>query len=307
MIIHVRRKSFTIVEMMVVIAIVGILMGMMLPALGKARTRAKYVRWLAFNAQNNRDPDTIINYNFEAMDFQAKIKGTYYPVLYNGAIACNAPGYDPAAYNGILSTTATTAAAKKNPANYPQWVRGGGRWMGMKNTLQFNGTNNYVDIPGTDSLNFDPSKNDFTVLLWVNFNSTGTRCLFGKNYTLTGNSQYDLYLSGTYISSRIGNASLQRRVPVISRANWYNIAVVNKAKTGVKMYVNGALMTGGTAKPALPSSYLVNANLLLGASHSGATGAGRANFFAGRMDEFVMFGRALSDKEIQGQYKMGMP
>jgi prepilin-type N-terminal cleavage/methylation domain-containing protein len=81
--IKVIKKSFTIVEMMVVIAIVGILLGMMVPALGKARARAKYVRWLAFNAQSNRDPDTIINYNFEAMDFQAKINGTYYPVLYS--------------------------------------------------------------------------------------------------------------------------------------------------------------------------------------------------------------------------------
>ena len=304
---RVRKNNFTIVEMLIVVSIIGILMGVLMPAIAKARVRAKYTRWLAFNAQNNRDPDTIINYNFEAMDFQAKIDGVYYPVLYNGAIACKAPEYDPAAYNGVLSTTATTAAAQKIPANYPQWVRGGGRWAGMKNALQFNGTNNFVDIPGTACLNFDPSQNDFTILLWVNFNSTGTRCLWGKNNNLTVNSQYDMYLSGTSITSRVGNTTLQRTVPAAGLGTWYNIALVNKAKSEVKMYVNGILMSGGTAAPALPSNYLVEKNLLIGCSRSGAAGAGKANFFAGRMDEFVMFGRALSDKEIMEHYKVGMP
>lgn len=302
-----RKNNFTIVEMLIVISIIGILMGVMLPALNKVKVRAKYTRWLAFNAKNNHDPDTIINYNFEAMDFQAKIDGTYYPVLYNGAIACKAPGYDPAAYNGVLSTTATSAVAKKNPANYPQWVRGGGRWAGIKNALQFNGTNNFVDIPGTACLNFDPSKDDFTILLWANFNSTGTKCLWGKNYALTVNSQYDMYLSGNSITACIGNTTLQRTVPAVSRAVWYNIAVVNKAKTGVKIYINGILMSGGTTAPALPSSYLADGNLLIGGSHSGTGGIGRANFFAGRMDEFVMFKRALSDKEIMEHCKTGMP
>ncbi|MFA6104479.1 MAG: LamG-like jellyroll fold domain-containing protein [Victivallaceae bacterium] len=302
-----QKSYFTLVEMFIVISIVGILIGMMLPALAKAQIRAKYVRWLGFNAQNNRDPDTVINYNFEAVDFQTKVDGVYTPTLYNGALACNIPGYDSASYNGILSTT--VANPRTAALNLPQWVQGGGRWMFLKNALSFNGANSYVAIPGTKCINFDPSTQDFTILMWVNFNTVrNVQCLFGKNNTLTGNSQYDLYLS-TSLRSRVGNSSMTRTIPAILPSAWYHIALVNKAKVGVKMYLNGTLMTGGN-KPALPVSYMATQDLVIGASSNGVNARGVprfSNWFSGFMDEYLMFGKALSDKEIMGQYKMGMP
>ncbi len=305
---YLKQKSyFTLVEMFIVLSIVGVLLGMMMPAFAKAQTRAKYVRWLAFNAQNNRDPDTIINYNFEAIDFQTKIDGVYTPTLYNGALGCNIPGYDAASYNGILSTTVTNP--RTAALNLPQWVPGGGRWMFLKNSLSFNGGNSYVTIPGTKCINFNPATQDFTVLMWISFNTVrSVQCLFAKNNTLTGNSQYDLYLSAS-LRSRVGNSSLTRTIPAILPSVWYNIALVNKAKVGVKIYVNGTPMTGGN-NPALPVSYLAAQDLVLGTSSNGVNARGVprfSNWFSGFMDEFVMFNKALSDKEIMGQYKMGMP
>lgn len=302
-----QKSYFTMIEMFIVISIIGVLLGMMMPALMKAKARAKYVRWLAFNAQNNRDPDTVVNYNFEAIDFQTKINGVYTPTLYNGAQSCNIPGYDSASYNGILSTTA--ANPRTAALNLPQWVQGGGRWLHLKNALAFNGSNSYVNVPGIKCLNFDPSSQDFTILMWVKFNTVRrVQSLFGKNNTLTGNSQYGLYLN-TSLRSRVGNSSLTRTSPAILPSVWYNIALVNKAKVGVRMYVNGTLMTGGTT-PALPVKYLAEQDLVLGASNNGVTAGGVPRFsswFSGFMDEFIIFNRALSDKEILGQYKMGMP
>jgi hypothetical protein len=302
-----QKLYFTLVEMFIVISIAGVLIGMLLPAFAKAQMRAKYVRWLAFNTQNNRDPDTVINYNFEAIDFQTKVDGVYTPTLYNGALSCNIPGYDSASYNGILSTT--VANPKTAALNLPQWVQGGGRWLYLKNSLSFNGSNSYVTIPGTKCINFDPAAQDFTILMWVNFNTVSTvQCLFGKNNTLTGNSQYDLYLNKS-LRSRVGNSSMNRTAPAILPSIWHNIALVNKAKAGVKMYVNGTLMTGGN-KPSLPVNYLATQDLALGASNNGVSAKGVprfSNWFSGFMDEFVMYNKALSDKEIMGHYKMGTP
>ena len=302
-----QKLCFTLVEMFIVISIIGVLIGMMMPAYAKAQKRAKYVRWLASNAQNNRDPDTVINYNFEAIDFQTKIDGIYTPTLYNGALACNMPGYDSASYNGILSTTVTNP--RTAALNLPQWVQGGGRWLHLKNSLSFNGSNSYVTVPGTKCVSFDPSVQDFTVLMWVNFNTARTvQCLFGKNNTLTGNSQYDLYLNAS-LRSRVGNSNLTRTIPAILPSTWYNIVLVNKAKVGVKMYVNGTLMTGGNT-PALPISYQATQDLVLGASNNGVNAKGTprfSNWFSGFMDEFLIYNKALSDKEIMGHYKMGMP
>jgi len=302
-----QKLYFTLVEMFIVISIIGVLIGMMMPMFAKAQTRAKYIRWLAFNAQSNRDPETVINYNFEAVDFQTKVDGVYTPTLYNGALGCNIPGYDSASYNGILSTTVTNP--RTAALNLPQWVHGGGRWLNLKNSISFNGSNSYVAIPGTKCINFDPSTQDFTALMWVNFNTVKTvQCLFGKNNTLTGNSQYDLYLSSS-LRSRVGNSSLTRTMPAILPSAWQHIALVNKAKAGVKMYVNGILMTGGN-KPALPVSYLATQDMAIGASSNGVTAKGVprfSNWFSGFMDEFAMYNKALSDKEIMGHYKMGMP
>jgi hypothetical protein len=57
-----------------------------------------------------------------------------------------------------------------------------------------------------------------------------------------------MYLSGTSLLP-YWQEYLAADYSAISRASWYNSS---KAKIGVKMYVNGALMTGGTARPALP-------------------------------------------------------
>jgi len=300
------------VEMLLVVSIIGILVGMTFPAISMARERAKYMRAIAFNAQINRDPDALINYNFEAPDYTVKYKGRYRAALYNGAAGCVANGYNPTDYSGILMNMSYVNPNTNPVQSSPEWVSGGGRWK-FKNALLFNGTTDYVFIPGTYNTNFDPSKDDFSVAMWVKFNVfSGDQYLFGKSRALTGNnSQYNVNIrANRRIRTCFGGKNKAWTSPLPEVRMWYHVAVVNRAGKAVECYLNGKLM--GPTAVSVPSNKMIQAFMNIGAySNNGKNpfeaSAGMRNYFNGFMDEFVMYNRALSAKEIEGHYKMGTP
>jgi prepilin-type N-terminal cleavage/methylation domain-containing protein len=290
------KRRFTLIEMLMVVMVIGILFGMLMPALGKAKVRAKYTRWLGYNSMVSRDPDVIINYNFETMDYKSKVKGVFYPAVFNNAAGCTAAGFDSTHYAGILSPAGSG----------PTWLRGGGRWLKLKNALLFDGVNDYVEVLGTKLTNFNPSQQDFTIIIWANPAIRANQTLCSKTISATTNSQYNLYMATTGVRARVGNVNIQRTTPPVQVSRWHCIALVSSVKGGMKLFMNGKLMTGGTATNVFPGNYVNNLTLLLGAAHNGNA----TNFvyrFRGRMDEFVMYNRALSDKEIFGYYQMGNP
>jgi hypothetical protein len=175
-----RRLRFTLVEMLIVLVIMLILAAMLLPMLAMAKAKAKFTRWYAFNRNASNDPYCMVNFNFQ--EGQGDVLG-------NTALGADIERFVAKDYQGYLRRYGGGAHQFK-------WIRSGGRWGRYKHALQFNGTNTYVNIPGSEGVNFTPD-DDFTVMTWVKFDKLGLGdCPFSKSLWGTAQdaaAQFDLY------------------------------------------------------------------------------------------------------------------
>jgi hypothetical protein len=280
---------FTIMELILVLSMMGVLAGLGVPSMVKAKEKARYIRWLSYNNQWNSDPATVINYNFENTDFKTNYMGTSFPALYNSTTACDAKGFIQNDYHGIF-------------INGPEWKRSG-RWN--KNCLQFNGRNSYVAIPGSSSINFDPAKDDFTIETWINLdNLNGSQTFFSKCEWLKV-AQYDAYLTSKRFEVDVGKGTAAWLSPKPEANKWVNLVLTSEAGN-FQLYLNGQAMTNKSTAGTNPSDVeKTSYPFILGAAS--ITGNRRNYFFQGRMDELTVFRRVLTPGEIKGFYEMGQP
>ncbi len=325
---QIRRRNYTIVEILFVISLIIIIISMVMPAFRESREKARFARWLGFNKQCSSDPACVINFNFQ------EGKGS---TLTNSAAGNENVKFMAKDYYG-------TVKGSNFLVKNGDWVTG--RWWKGKRALHFDGTT-IVEIANIDAINFG-EQDDYTIIVWLKFDLLNQWATpFSKSYA-ANYAQYDLYYDSTsYPATQttpaysalfevdvcrtcVGYDNMYRNSKgtlspsvQIDTNHWFMIALRNKAAKSsassppnsvnnhvVDVFWNGYLLNGSRAtNNADATGTLCNAKLILGAMRFWAgqnSGDGSLGcFFNGRMDEFLVFKRALQDSEIRGHYMMG--
>lgn len=305
-----NRHNFTIVELLVTVAIIAILSAMLMPSFTESRAKARFVRWLHFNKQCSTDPTCVINLNFQdgAGD-----------VIKNSAKGYEGENFDADKYNGIIK------------GDYA-WT--GGRWWKGKKAIQLDGASTYIEIPEFKHIDFDGDDN-FTILIWVKFDSLDNwDGIFGKCYmknSTTGISQYTVYYKGTKASPKlaagqfeldVGNESVDfddvnafSKGGYVNSLNWFQLVLRNRVVNGeqeVHLFLNGTKLKSDHISTKNFKTYKCEARLAIGCirwlviDNNDNTNSGKpGNFLKGKIDEFLIYSRDLSDNEIKAHYTMG--
>ena len=338
------HSRFTLVEILMMLVIFAILASILLPVLYRAKDKAKFVRWFAFNRACANDPSLIVNFNFQEGE------GNTLNNICAGADVENFKAYE---YDGHLMKNNSSSTTVNNF----KWLNSGGRWSkyGYKKALQFNGADTYILIPGTEGLDFTPM-DEFTVMCWVKFDKMSLGdCPFSKSLWGTeadAACQYDLYANpwagsfgqGSFDGDVFTTCATWLNTHVdFEKAGWLHLALrysytgldaAGDPKGQITTFVNGqplgAYINTTTENPNTSSATgwkactgkAMNVPLILGAAgcyrkywSPGTYDPKKPNilsnelmlnfFFKGVMDEFLLYKRALPDGEIYGHYDMG--
>ena len=306
-----RRLKFTIIELLVSIAIIAILFSLLMPALSGSRDKARFARWLQFNKQCSNDPRCVVNLNFQDNDSD---------VLKNSALGYEEDGFTASDYDGIIR------------GNF-EW--GQGRWSKGKKAIVFDGMSTYVEFPKSKYVSFDGSS-DFTIKAWVRFDfpsNSRANGIFSQCYMNSEDTGYSLYFVKTppeaNKKARIATANLatarllfnnvaeanNKQYTNLDSDSWYQITLRNKVVDGnqeLHLFINDTELKIRRTRLDATKIEKCSARLTLGSirfqklKKKVPTESGRMNYYLkGRMDEFMVYARALSNKEIKGHYLMG--
>lgn len=270
-----KREGFSLIELLIVIAIIAIVASMIMPALQTAGKKAKYARWLGYKNSLRCDDGLIAYYDFEEGEGA---------ILKNKAIGPpEDTSYDPEKLNGTI--------------NGPTWTFG--RWAG-KGALDFDGNNDYVAVPNSSSLKPDL----ITICAWIfPYKKSDYMEIVSKFYS---DGYYIRIMHPTWYGFRVdfyaawtSNATDTE----LTEAKWHYVAAAFDG-TYQKVYINGKLKheASGGVSPGPPKIKHVDNRLTIGSFTSG-----ESKNFQGKIDEVAIYKRALTAKEIRNHYEMGRP
>ena len=325
---QIRRNNYTILEILFVICIVVIIVSMLLPAFNESREKARFVRWLAFNKQCSSDPACVINFNFQ------EGKGS---TLTNSAAGNENVKFSAKDYNGIVE--GSNFIAKNGDWVTGRWWKGKRALHFDGNTIVEIPGNDAINFGEGDDytiivwVKFDQLNQWATPFSKSYAANYAQYDLYYDNTTYSATQTTPAYSAlfevdvcrtcvGYDNMYRNPNGTMSQSVQ-LDTDHWYMIALRNKVQKSssspavngindhlVDVFWNGNCLNGsrGTNNGAATNT-LCNAKLMLGAMRFWAgqnSGDGSLGcFFIGRIDEFLVFKRALQDTEIRGQYMMG--
>lgn len=169
------------------------------------------------------------------------------------------------------------------------------------NALDFDGSNDQVDIAAVPSVFSNPSTSDFTIEAWVNpRGSVFARILFAQpstsNFvslgTNTGNTIYFYVIkNGTTVSVATSSS--------IPQNQWTHVAARwTSATSSAQVFFNGVLQTGGAGGS---SSTGTSGLMTIGARTGGS------QYFNGQLDELRVWGSAISQCQILANMNNTIP
>jgi hypothetical protein len=314
---NLKRCLFSNTAILVTVIVLAVLVAVLVPILSDNNGKTRFENWLKANEQHSKDPTCIINYNFQDGEGR-QVK--------NSANGFKGKEFKAESYNGVVKGDCL-------------W--GQGRWHRNKKALQFDGVSTYVEVPEVKHVDFDNNDN-FTIIVWLKFDRLRKwDGVFGKCYMRDANSgynQYNIYFDGNIYNSE-DKTDVQFNVDVstlcetfsypeentasvkLDTKNWFQLTLRNKQAGGkqeIDVFFNSTKLKSRDAKIIVYKRGKCTAKLVLGcirwlireydASNVGykPTVDGRlSNFFKGKIDEFLVYNRALGDKEIEDYYQIG--
>ncbi len=278
-------RRFTIVEMIVVTAVIMVLMSMLVAAVSKTREKAKMGRWEGYMRNERVSEQQILQLMF------MEGNGT---LTENLAQGIDVEGYERNKYDGYLGGTTT-------------WDKG--RWFRKKGIRMMNGMDSlevaYQNIVDKDS-------GEFTIILWVYPRVMQSQGLVNTQRESSPGVWEDGDYPNLLLNATNTLGIAQDEVSIFAAASeltlptekWSMVALVQRVDEGVYLYRFGE---GGEKGKELISAMPFG---------NPADGRGRTFFgnsdglsgaFDGVIDELVIYRRALNDTALEGHFKMGQP
>ncbi|MDZ7619006.1 MAG: LamG-like jellyroll fold domain-containing protein [Patescibacteria group bacterium] len=234
----------------------------------------EFARWHAFSGSLGRDTDVVAYYTFER----------------------SFPGAAHLVNHSVAGTSLDGATHKT------QWSKG--RWP-EKDSLRFE------DEAARVSINIPDQLDAVTLAAWVRLDAIGPQpqsLLHSDGHTWNRVGAVHWFVdqrgrlciafgnvAGEHVDVRTGEDHA-----LVTAGTWRHLATtVDVASGEVASYIDGALICAKTVKSSEP--------LRIGTAQLGNASVADRRFLVGSMDELAIFRRALSSREIDGIFKIGVP